>query len=121
MDPEAEAYLVAHVHSAGLEWTKEDVGVSGDVGGSQRRARAPTHSLPSRVLTEFLLHVLRQSQHRAPPLPPPAPRLSRWFGKRVVGPEGGAWGPVQGRETVRAGLGAHSAKHDFYRLLTTAL
>lgn len=27
----------------------------------------------------------------------PGARLSRWFGKRVVGPEGGAWGPVQGR------------------------
>ena len=112
-----------HAHSAGLERTKEDVGVSGDVGGSQRRGGPglPTRSLLIEGLTEFLLHVLRQSQHCAPPLPTPPPRLSRRFGKRVMGPEGGAWGPVQGRETVRAGLGAHSAKDDFYRILIRAL
>ena len=30
-----------------------------------------------------------------------------------MGSEGGPWGPVQGRETVRAGLRTHFAEHYF--------
>lgn len=49
--------------------------------GSQQRVRpelpTPPPLPPIPGLTELLLHVLRQSQHRAPPLPAPPPRLPR--------------------------------------------
>lgn len=45
----------------GMGWSAEGV------------ARAARPQLPHQALTEFFLHVLWQSQHRAPPLPPAAP------------------------------------------------
>lgn len=108
VDPEAEAHLVAHVHSCrpGRDQGGREPGWRRGRESAEGWARAPNHSLLMGCSPEALLHQCGcgSAQHRAPRFRAGA-RLSRWFGKRAVGPEGGAWGPVQGRELLEQALG----------------